>query len=847
MFQFSLTPRSYVADYRRAYEGGFAMARLAIALALVPIAACSLPLEAPPKVVHARFDPSASILPMPTDLVRDDQTGLLALPIADDLSPAEKELRGWLNQQDGWPSTIGATVSFDAPVAPDTIDQNTVQIWRWGDQPTQLETHAALDRDGTTLSLTAPEEGWERGRTYAVVVRGGRDGLRGVGREPVIADAAFYFLRLEQRLDDPAHQRAFPGDTREARLQAGRDLEAVRQKLLPYFDHLEARGLRRDEIAALWTFTAQSRVELAMDKASQRMPVPFDLLIDRHTGRVDIPARASDSAVEAEGKKRLADYDGWGLSAGLIFETNGELGAAVGDDAVELYDLSDVPKRVPAKLKIFSDRRHVEVMPETLPLKEGTTYGVVVRDKLVADDGRAVAPMTIGALMRLGSPVEDGGKSQIGSLADEDAARVEWTRKRITGLLDQIGRDHVVTAWPFTTQTVVPRIDQAVARAASVAGPAAPQNLRKLTPLEAVGDFALGITSLLNVKEVYYGTLKLPSWLDERTRAWRADNEHAMRDVHFAMTIPRGTTGKVPVVIFGHAIATERRFVLAVGDALARRGFAAISIDFPYHGEQTRCIEGGLIAVPDPQTGEIRALPPCESGYTCNDYGKCVDASGQGHHVAKWPVLSFPVASGAAFLEIEHIANTRDHFLQAVIDLNGLHRSLKQADWSKLGIELDTSTIHYAGQSLGGILGATFVSMNPEIKRAVLNVPGADLVDMFRESTYFASHVNAFFTREKIDPESWQAARFLNLARLIVDGVDPQSVGHKMRGRDVMIQMATLDFIIPNRYTETLQRISGAPKRDYLAEHAFIVIPVEPAFLRGQSELADFLDGSLQP
>src|SRR4030095_374122 len=121
-------------------------------------------------------------------------------------------------------------------------------------------------------------------------------------------------------------------------------------------------------------------------------------------------------------------------------------------------------------------------------------------------------------------------------------------------------------------------------------------------------------------------------------------------DVSFTLTVPRNATGPMPVVIFGHAIVTERRFVLALGDSLAQRGFAAISIDFPYHGAQTRCVDTALIAVPDPRTGELQHLPPCESGYTCNEYGRCVDSNGQGNHLSMFPVLNFPVASGAAFI-----------------------------------------------------------------------------------------------------------------------------------------------------------------------------------------------------
>ena len=75
--------------------------------------------------------------------------------------------------------------------------------------------------------------------------------------------------------------------------------------------------------------------------------------------------------------------------------------------------------------------------------------------------------------------------------------------------------------------------------------------------------------------------------------------------------------------------------------------FAAISIDFPYHGKQARCMgDGGVIEVVDPQTGKVTALPQCNTGSTCNQFGKCVNASDQGNDLAMFPVINTPVASG---------------------------------------------------------------------------------------------------------------------------------------------------------------------------------------------------------
>jgi dienelactone hydrolase len=358
------------------------------------------------------------------------------------------------------------------------------------------------------------------------------------------------------------------------------------------------------------------------------------------------------------------------------------------------------------------------------------------------------------------------------------------------------------------------------------------------------------LVSLFQVDKVVSGTIRSPVYLDPITRAFREDGGYEVQPIAFTMTIPESAAPgqRIPVVIFGHGLMTERRFVLAIADALAQRGFAAVSIDFPYHGTRTACVWSGPICFPDAYTGEEICPDPCQAGTTCAADGRCVDSSGNGNYLQDWPIVNFPQASGAAFIEVEHIYATRDHFRQAVIDLGALKRSLESVDWVPLiGYGFQPGEIYYAGQSLGGILGATWVSLAPDVKRAVLNVPGADTVDMFSNSPAFAGHVDLFLQNEGIVPGSSEEERFLNVARWFIDAVDPLNQAAYLRGRDAMIQMATLDFIIPNPYTLVLQDLTGLPRRDYVAEHAFIVVPVEPEYGRGLNELAGFLAGTFNP
>ena len=815
-------------------------------------AGCSIGLDPPPSVVQARFDPQAQVVPMPNDILRDATSGLLALPIDDSLTDAEKELRTWMNQLDGWPTTLTASLKFTAPIDATTVGASSVQVWRWGDAPTEVTSAVAatVDNDGTTLTLTPPETGWDRGATYIVVARGGKEGLRGKQHEPVIADAAFYFLRLQQPLDDPRHQRAFPGDTIDERMANAKKLEVIRQQLVPYFDFFEARGIPRKEIASLWAFSPTTRSELAMDVPSQRMPLPFDLLIDRTTSRIAIPPHTGDLPVEAEGKQRLAEYDGWGLSAGMMFETTAPLAdhARPGRRRALRHRRSDAPAAGDAQGLLRSAPRRGDAedaaarrVAHLRPRREGHARGRR-RPRGRADDHRP-----LHALQRRPSPTACTARSA--------ATSPTRTRRASSGrasasraLLDQIGRDHVVTAIPFTTQTVVAKQQAVIDKAASLGPAAVPKNIVHQTPLEALGQFALGISSLLYVGDVYIGTLSMPIWLDDTTRGWHADGSYKMRDVEFT-----------------HDGAAQRQGARAGRDLRPR----------PRHHEPLRArarrragaarVRGDLDRLPVPRQavalhgrrrrhrgrrsadgqGHLAAAVPV--GRDLQRPRPLRRRAGQGHHLAMFPIVNMPVATGAAFIEIDHVANTKDHFQQALVDLDGAQALAAQADWSFTSAKLDGTKLYYSGQSLGGIIGGLFVSMAPEIQRAVLNVPGGGLVDMFRNSTFFAPQVNGFFTRNNIDPNSWEAARFLNLARLFLDAIDPASVAGKLQGRPVFIQMATLDLIIPNANTEHLQTISGAPRRDYVAEHAFIVVPVEPAFLPGQADLGDFLTGKLVP
>ena len=821
------------------------------------------------KIIQARFDPEEGTIPMPSDLLKDDKTGKLDIPLDDaDLTDAEKELYGFLNTMDAWPNSTAAKVEFSGALADNSVTPKTVQVWRWDAGKATLYTKAKLSvgSDNKSISIAPPDEGWPRGSTMMVAVRGGHNGVRGKDGQFVECDAAFYYLRLTRKLTASTDFRAFPGVTRKERREAAEDLEEIRLELNPYFIHMAKEKLPRREVAALWTFTVNKYTEVVMDSAAGKMPLPIDLLIDPKTGKVDLPIKDGDDAKTRETKEGLRELDGFGTTTGQLFEFSAPVEPkTVTTGTVQLYKVAKGNTTpVPATVTLAADRVRVEVTPKTLPLDTETTYALVLRPGIRDTAGKPVMPMMTGHFLKAMAPLVDSrGVSQVSSVEDADAARVDRVRATMAPLMDTLGRSTIMAAWPFTTLTVNKTLLESLGTAEKVKLSADPKGITKKSALKAALEFPIGVVSMLSVKEVIEGTIATADYLDPKTRKRRKEGSYQVLDLPFMLTIPNGAKKDkpLPVVIFGHAICTERRFVLAVANYLAARGFAAIAIDFPYHGSRSHCAWNGPICFPDPfnKGGKMLCPNPCKSGSTCGTDGKCRDKSGKTTSLARWPILPMVQASGAAFIELSTIPGTRHHFLQAIIDLGALSRSLRKGDWKKVaGYGFKTDKIYYMGQSLGGIIGGTYAALDTHVSRAVLNVPGANLVPMFLDSRYFGAHIDSYLKREAIKKGTADHQKFLHIAKWYMDSFDPLNVARYLakeplpgqeskNTRKVLVQMATLDFIIPNKYTKQLATLAGVKRRDYLAEHAFLVIPVEPAYFTGNRDAADFLAGKLYP
>ncbi|NJM90791.1 MAG: hypothetical protein HC863_00395 [Myxococcales bacterium] len=102
-----------------------------------------------------------------------------------------------------------------------------------------------------------------------------------------------------------------------------------------------------------------------------------------------------------------------------------------------------------------------------------------------------------------------------------------------------------------------------------------------------------------------------------------------------------------------------------------------------------------------------------------------------------------PLALPQCFAPIlsTNVAATRDNLRQSVLDVQTLVQSLKACTVAAPcgGLAVDSAKIGYMGISLGGIIGATVVASDPTIKASVLNVPAPAWSTSWRTRTPWRS------------------------------------------------------------------------------------------------------------
>ena len=226
---------------------------------------------------------------------------------------------------------------------------------------------------------------------------------------------------------------------------------------------------------------------------------------------------------------------------------------------------------------------------------------------------------------------------------------------------------------------------------------------------------------------------------------------------------------KVPCIVFLHGYGGSKDDIREAAELIAGEGYAIMAIDAEYHGERKE--------------------------------------------------------NGKELYSID-ISDSVRGIIQTVIDLR------RAVDYLETRPEIDIERIGYVGGSMGGILGAIFIGVEPRIKAAALIVAGGNMSLMIRESQHYTMPaIREYLQKEGISYEDLQK---------MLDPIDPINFIEYFAPRPVVFHLGKFDKIVPAEAGRQLYEKAGEPKQVYWYDTGHNV-PLDLVLAR----IFDFMDKNL--
>lgn len=327
----------------------------------------------PSDKVIVNFDPSASIVPAPNDLAKNQETGKLVVPSKETDTAAQKEFNAdYLGTLNGFPFSASGSVGITGQLDPATVTQQAVfvidvnKFRATGNADAARVVVTNLKYENNVISFGPPAGGWVRATTYAtVIVANAEGGIKGAGGLPVAGSPAWALVSATTPLVTCTDQAGLKGcrpavdiipsavkNDPTAKLAdqtaSATRLEQIRLGYAPILDAFAARGIGRENIPIAWTFTAADAGEITFDPANSVIPFPNDVV---RQGAEDVSSKqkkvttpnptngqpltdADCAAAAASGNATVSLYcglntlDGFSTLAPLVSENSDTLGAA---------------------------------------------------------------------------------------------------------------------------------------------------------------------------------------------------------------------------------------------------------------------------------------------------------------------------------------------------------------------------------------------------------------------------------------------------------------------------------------------------------------------------------------
>jgi pimeloyl-ACP methyl ester carboxylesterase len=444
---------------------------------------------------------------------------------------------------------------------------------------------------------------------------------------------------------------------------------------------------------------------------------------------------------------------------------------------------------------LLEERRYAIVVRKTVQpaLAACTARSAVYAAVLAGRPPAGLAPHAAAALRDVYAVLADGAAA-LGFPAASIALAVPYTTESITR--DLIVKRELVTAAPITAFTITSypalETDGSFNHTLEARFPSLPADLK------------FGVDAKLdNVARIVLGNFKSADYRNECHLAWGyyvwMPEVQCESTLEFLLTLPKLSairpeyrarvlaTGSFPVIVFGHGLTACKETLLAVVNTFAEYGFAVAGIDVVEHGTRNFNAATGLPNDP---------LDSC--GETIREGLRIMRAA--------QPELARDNFRQTALDEIQFV-----HMLASNPTLNYL-----AADTGDTYGKLQVETFGYIGQSLGGMIGTAFATVEPRLTTAVLNVPGGGIADFIVAADEDATAP----TDVELLPEGL-FLEALAAVQVVIGPADPlyyapyavaatpparKAQAHK----HFLLQQGTNDDVMPAYLTENLARAMGA-------------------------------------
>jgi dienelactone hydrolase len=214
-----------------------------------------------------------------------------------------------------------------------------------------------------------------------------------------------------------------------------------------------------------------------------------------------------------------------------------------------------------------------------------------------------------------------------------------------------------------------------------------------------------------------------------------------------------------------------------------------------------------------------------------------------GSHVVSEGLAKALVRRGYAVLRVERRPLFPDD--DPVSDFETPTRQLRQAlldgrrllDWLEWHPRIDAQRLATAGVSLGGIMAATLMGLDPRVQGGFFIMAGGGLAELLYDSR--ERPVRAFRNRALATLDEPSRDAFVEKARRHTQHLDPLAYAHRIDPRRVLLVSGRFDRVVPPERTTELWEALGRPVwRRFPAGHYQLF----PFFWWAAARGADLLD-----